>query len=66
MADQDPTHIEEHSDIRLNEGQRKIPFDAASNRYWAESATEKESRTSKINPLPTWGGLVSGGYAFFC
>ena len=57
MEDQDSPGTEEDSDYGPNEGQREIPFNASKSVGWAESATEKESGTSKINPAPPWGGL---------
>jgi hypothetical protein len=37
---------------------RQIPFDAGKSIGWAESATKKESATSKVNPSPSWDDLV--------
>jgi hypothetical protein len=41
---------------------RSRPIAGASD-GWAESATKKESATSKVNPSPTWGDLKSRRHA---
>ena len=57
MADQDSPLPEEDSDSGANESQWQIPFDADANIGWSESATKKESATSKVNPPATRIGL---------
>jgi hypothetical protein len=63
MADPDSPHTEEDSDGGPNESQWQIPFDAAASVGWAESTTEKESRTAEVSSPPTWGGLMLRGYS---
>ena len=62
MADQGSAFTEKNPSGRP-ESQWQIPFHAGESDSWAESATEKESGTSKVNPQQTWGGLVSPGRA---
>jgi hypothetical protein len=66
MADQNSASTEENPDRSSEEIQRQIPFDAATNDGWAESATAKESGASEVNPPPTWDELVSHGRASSC
>jgi hypothetical protein len=56
LTEDDYARIYSHQPLEI---QRQIPLDAATNDSWAESATKKESGTSKGNPPPTWGDLVS-------
>jgi hypothetical protein len=58
VADQDSTGTEENPGSSPDEIPRQIPFDARKNIGWAQSATEKESATSKVNPSPSWDDLV--------
>lgn len=44
----------------------KIPFDVAGSVGWAESATQKESATPKINPSATRGRLKTRRGHFEC
>jgi hypothetical protein len=66
VADQDSTFTEKHPGGSPNERQRQIPFHAGASDGWAESATKKESATSKVNPSPTWGDLKTRQSHFEC
>jgi hypothetical protein len=58
VRDKDSSRTEENPDSNPNEVQRAIPFDARKSIGWAQSATEKESEASKVNPSPSWGVVV--------
>jgi hypothetical protein len=66
VADADSACTEENPDRGPNEVQWQIPFDAAAGVGRAESATEKESATPKINPSATWGDLKTRQSHFEC
>ena len=61
MADKNSACIEENPRSSPNEIQRQIAFDAGENIGRAQSATEKESATSKVNPSPSGDDLVRAG-----
>jgi hypothetical protein len=59
MADPDSSHTAKNPDTNPKEVQWQIPFDAATNDYWEESTTPKESGTAEINSPAAWGNLRS-------
>jgi hypothetical protein len=57
-TDQNSACTEENPDSSSDEVQRQIPFNAATNDGWAESATPEESRTAEVSSPPPRGDLA--------
>jgi hypothetical protein len=66
VADADSAYTAKNPGSNLKEVERQIPFDAAASVGTAQSAAEKESATSEVNPPPTWGDLVRRRGDFEC